>query len=659
MKSIRQLLVAALAGTFLWSPSFAFAQGGFFDVFTELSQSESPPAIDSFFDVFTEIELPDIQCDPCQALRDEIDTVRGEITEAKAQLLLIDSLIGMIDDAVRETEEELGDLEKQLEEMESPKNYVESEGRRYDSSDHAAMQRRTANLWRSYKDGDLSAQEYSDEVGKPFDDPDVARELEKLKKEIKDELADRIDNLRNDLEDAKNAKDDLNEMAAELTATLEGLLDELEELMRELEDCLKRCKEEPVNIPEDYGIGQDPKGFIDSFFDVFTEIFNPPPTLDWLDDLIDQLEEDTGGGGGGGGSGDPAWDEIMDLIDQLDEDTSGGGGGEPAIDSFFDVFFEIDLPPPVCHLCDPIREQIMETEASLNDMLQEQAMLDAEVDQLYRDLQTASDVKRNAQDALDRLNNPPSYAESDGRRMDSSDQAAMRVRNARLWADYKSGDLSAQELETEWEKPFDDPEVQDELNDIKENMKDELQDAIDEAQDAIDDINEAITAKNDRLVELAGLIAAHRAVLEYLYRDLEECEKRCRLLVDEFDPESFLPDFGDLIFPEDFMIGDVADPEDDEEPETEDAPAEEDQTSPQTGETGQEVINVPQECVSPAVPMSRCQATCHTECTKSGVRTWQEGNTVYIEDCGICPPPQIDLCPSGTFFDKAECERAG
>ena len=83
--------------------------------------------------------------------------------------------------------------------------------------------------------------------------------------------------------------------------------------------------------------------------------------------------------------------------------------GPVQVESFFDIFVDLDLPPPVCHLCDPLMAQIEETEQSLNDLTMQQAQAQAEVDALYRDLTAAQDVRSAAERALDELNNPITY----------------------------------------------------------------------------------------------------------------------------------------------------------------------------------------------------------------------------------------------------------
>ncbi len=625
MKSLRQLLVAALVTTFLCSPSFASAQG--FDI----SDPEIPPAIDSFFDVFIELStVPDAKCDPCKAIAAEIADVEKSMAALRFQLDVIDSSISMIDDVISDAERMLEDTRKQIEEMNNPKSFVESEGRRYDSSDHAALRRRNANLWKAYKGGRMTSQEYSEEIGKSFDDPEVAEDLSLLKEIIREELKDSIERTEDIMKNAKQTRSNLNDQGKKLFADLEALTVRLEELIASLKDCNDRCTEEDVHVIEDYKLTPEEQSFLDGLFDFFGGLFDEEDQDPFaeIDDFLDGL----------GQTGAEEEDRMQESMGLNTEEMMG-----TVPSSFFDIFSGIELPPIRCRICDPIREQIEETEASLNELEQEKADLQAEVDQAYRDMQTVRDIQREAQNALDAMKNPRSSGQlPDGSTVDSSDYAAMNVRNARLWSAYKSGDLTARQVESEWGKSMNDPSVREELNRIKDAMEAELQDVIDRTQPAIDNLNATITANNERLIDLAGGIAAHRAVLEYLMRDLAECEKKCVLVDDDEDPEVLLPDFSNFIFPIGLDFDDDAGT-----------------VSTKDKDARQETINVPQECVSPAVSMSRCEQSCIDKCTKSGVRAWQEGNTVYIEDCGICPPPHIDMCPAGTVFDKARCETDG
>ncbi len=162
--------------------------------------------VDSFFDVDIEIDF----CDPCDAIRKDIDSISSEIEDLETDLDILDEMMTDLEADMKETDEKIDDAQKKLDEMNNPQSYVESEGRRYDSSDHAAMQRRSANLWDAYQAGGMTAQEYSDEIAKPFDDPDVQKELEKYKKDITKEMEQDIKDLKKRKADQECPRSSMN-----------------------------------------------------------------------------------------------------------------------------------------------------------------------------------------------------------------------------------------------------------------------------------------------------------------------------------------------------------------------------------------------------------------------------------------------------------------
>lgn len=521
MNSFYRTLGSLLTGAFLLVPSSAFAQ------------------VDSFFDIFVDpIGDINLQCDPCALLRRDIANLEKRIEFLNADLEALDDMMTSLEEEVERAQNERTEQEEALEEMRNPQNYVESEGRRYDSSDHAAMKRRNAHLWSEYKAGDMSAEEYSDAIAKDFDDPDVQKELEKYKNEIEKELEDTITELNNQLDTAELRKQEWNKLGTKFAADLDAATAELDALRAALEDCENRCQQEPINLPEDYGIGQQDRGPFDWIFDLFQPEM---PTIPGVDTIVPRLDDPPTFHGEPLPGGGVIPIEIVDLNLQ---------GVEPLpvnVDNFFDVFTQVDLPPAICHKCDPIRAQLRETAENLQKLQKEKAQLEAKSKAAYEKLGKARAAKDAAEQALDALNNPQNYAESEGRRYDSSDHAAMQSRNARLWADYKSGRMSASDLEAEWAKPFDDPGVAAELEQIKQKMKAELEKAIQDAQAAIDALNKEISAIDDRLVELAGRIAAHNVIITSLKEQLEECEKECA----QPEPTSL----EDFLFPEGFETG--------------------------------------------------------------------------------------------------------
>ncbi|MBT4119518.1 MAG: hypothetical protein HOG89_02985 [Candidatus Peribacter sp.] len=475
--------------------------------------------VDSFFDVFTEISVQDT-CDPCKIIENEIAEKEARIAEIKLGIAAIDDLLALAKQQQIDTQEDIDSISDQLKEMQNPQNYVESEGRRYDSSDNAAMSRRSANLWDAYKSGDLSAQEYSDEIAKDFDDPEVAKELEKIKKEIIKELEEGIKENKDLLDDLSDIIDLLNENAQKLTKELKDCLDKLEELMKALEACKKQCKEGPIDVGG-LGLTPEPRGFVDSFFDIFR---GPEPILPGVDTVIERLDPQLPGGAG------------QVPIELVELSLTGTEPIQVNADSFFDVFFEIDVPAQIpetkCHMCDPLAKEIAKKEAKLK-MLRE-AVTAGEA--LVKDIDTAisngKEVVEEIKEELKKLENPTDYVESEGRRFDSADHAAMQVRNQRLWGDYRSGKLSAQQLETEWEKPFDDPDVAKELDKIKDQLADELEDVIEESEELIEDLEAQKKEFEDAIIGAKIDIGLCNTNLAAMRIQLADCEKRCKSLGD-------------------------------------------------------------------------------------------------------------------------------
>ncbi|MBM3231081.1 hypothetical protein FJZ28_02015 [Candidatus Peregrinibacteria bacterium] len=495
-------------------------------------------SVDSFFDIFYGVELPNPKCDPCKAIAEEIDAVQRSVDDLTAQLRAIDSAMDIIDDAISLGEENLKQLQKQLEEMNNPKSYVESEGRRYDSSDHAAMQRRNANLWHAYKGGRMTAQEYSDEIGKPFDDPEVADALAMLKEIIKEQLQDSIDDTMKAIEKSKQLRTEMNEKGKDLSGKLDAELAKLARLRADLADCEKRCKREDVNVIEDYGLTPDPKGFFEGLLDSLRGLFvddDPVGPFTGLEEAIEEFERTAAGGAEG---------------DQPTETTELNFDFLLAPEALFGFLDGLKLPPPVCHLCDPLRAELAELQAILQAERSEYGEVEARLAELRSQWSRALSVRDEASRALDRFDNPSASAESEGRFMDSNDQAAMRVRNAGLWSQYKSDDLSAQQLEREWSKPFDDPAVRKELEKIKQRMRSELEEAVRRAEEAMKQLDEAIRSASERSIELAGSIAGKQVMLEYLLKQIEECEKKCRESLVE-DAQGAIDGYEKFIFPKD------------------------------------------------------------------------------------------------------------
>ncbi|MDP6561415.1 MAG: hypothetical protein QF793_00650 [Candidatus Peribacteraceae bacterium] len=539
MNALRRFLVTFLTGVLLCNPAYAFAQ----DVRAGIDFFGSGPSefhVDSFFDVFTELAVPDVLCDPCDAIEAEIAQKEAEIEGLKEDLGTLEGWLDDIAGDIEDAQSDLEDAQADLDEFTDPQNYVESEGRRYDSSDNAAMNRRNANLWDAYKAGDLTAHEYSDEVGKPYDDPDVAKELEKLKKEIKKEMEEAVKDAKSQVEDLKEKQKEWNELGAEMTAELEECLTKLEELIKALEECKKQCKKGKVKI-EDLGVIPEERGLFDSFFDIFIDLFSGPPLVlpGGTDTIVERLDPDAQPPGS-----DTVPIELVELQLQSFEPVVVGLNDPIKI-----------LPPPKCQLCDPLAKDIAAKEAALKKLKQELANAQAALLVLDGLIGIGEGMLEDAKENLEDLQNPSDYVESEGRRYDSSDHAAMKIRNQRLWGEYKAGKLSAQGLSDEWAKPFDDPDVAKELEEIKKDLAEELEDAIDSIEDSIDTLKKQKADLEKDIEDMKKEIAECEKKLAEMRQKYEECQKKCVAKVeDAFD--DFFDDLPPL-FVDGFESGDT------------------------------------------------------------------------------------------------------
>lgn len=637
---------------------------------------------DSFFDIFTEVEFPDPKCDPCDAIRLEIAEKQRLMEDRAVELGMIEWTMPLIDSFLASMKEGASDAQKALEEFDNPKNFVEDSatGRRYDSSDRAAMQRRSANLWNAYRGGDITAQEYSDAIGKAFDDPDVQEELDGLKREIRKELEKAVAEAKEVLQELQARHDAMQRRADSLRKEIDALAAEIAALEAKLADCEKRCVKEVIDVPKDYDLKPDEgPGFFGGIAEWFAGLFGGGGDEEDEDKGLDPLDRDFFGEDKGKDALPPGVEDgIVDGLGNPPADDAPKGN---VTDSFFDIFVDLKLEPPVCRVCDPLFRELERLKKDLADTEREIAIVRTELRAVNNKLADARSAKADAEKALKEFDNPKNFAEDadTGRRFDSSDRAAMQRRNANLWKEYKSGDLSAEGLEAEWAKPFDDPSIQPELERIRAEIRAELEGDIEAADAQITRLEIAQRGLSRDSSVLGDLTVELKLQIDILQREYDDCLKKCRqpvlapkdveVLIERVDEQ--MKDDGET---EDFS----EDPEidDDENDGAEEAtmkPVEEETDGeetdagwscewfglfcPPSDDTAAEVVNGPKECDAPAVPMSSCKSTCSTECTPSGVRIWIEGNEIKVEECAICKPLHIDMCPTGMYFDKAECEK--
>lgn len=195
MNALQRLLAFAVSATVLLFACPASAQSPTDTFSVTWFGKEIPISVGGSIhtSIFDDIET---DCDPCQAIADELARAEAEMAALGEDMSLLNSLMESLEADIAQTDELIAEAEKTLEEFMNPKDFVEADGRHYDSADNAAMQRRSANIWIEYQAGALTAEEYSAEIAKPFDDPAVAKELEKIKRQMQDELEQNVNDLK-------------------------------------------------------------------------------------------------------------------------------------------------------------------------------------------------------------------------------------------------------------------------------------------------------------------------------------------------------------------------------------------------------------------------------------------------------------------------------
>lgn len=167
-----------------------------------------------------------------------------------------------------------------------------------------------------------------------------------------------------------------------------------------------------------------------------------------------------------------------------------------------------------CPTCDDLADQAR-TQADVCSFL-EQELADTKAESADLDRQIVSAVKdlKDAQNALNAFTNPKSYAESGGKRVTSSDLRAERDWSAGLWAQYRSGDMTAEQLSDAWSNGMSDAD--------RQRFKDEIQKKL--QQDVADTLARLERLRADRDDVTASL--------EGLAADVDECNAEFDRLLD-------------------------------------------------------------------------------------------------------------------------------
>src|SRR3989344_948255 len=417
------------------------AQGSFFDVFFDLDSQPgqldlppfseiSPPSPDtsqvgSFFDIFSQIDIPELtECNPCDVLKAELEAAQEEAVELEGALRdVYFSLDGASQERMR-LGQFLREAELLLSDLTDPRSWVESGWKRIDTSDLRVMEAYNAELWESYKSGFMTAEEYQQRLTQGLTDEERAARKQEMIKNVRKQVKD----LKKQLGGAKEKEGDVAVQAGELG------------------ECLQRCVEGPVKIVEDFGMGQvEGPSLLERLFGWLFGGEPEPPADTPADDL---------GFPPPGGPLPPAL-FPPGFLDSLSIPPPSGPleGFSPGI-----VLPPFPLVLPECAERDELLQMIQEIEDELQAVGKD---LDTLNDELLEALLDEHDAERRRDDVQKRLEaftNPRSSAQSGGHSITSADLEVMRDYNRSLWQQYRSGDLTAQELEQKWEEGLPDAE---------------------------------------------------------------------------------------------------------------------------------------------------------------------------------------------------------
>ena len=438
------------------------------------------------------------ECDPCDALRAEIAAKEQELEKKQMDSIgaSLAKQVALLD--VNRLEKELEAANRIVHELTNPRSWAESNGVRRDSADLRALEDFSNELWDSYQAGDMSAQEYENRLRTGMTDEEREARKQRMIADAKADAASlerKLSKAMDHLGQAMNKENTLDREIRELKQ-------EIEELKRKLEDCVNQCKVGPVNLIDDFGLGQSSSGF-----------------LDWLSKLFGGSDSAEPRGDSGSASSSSSSPKSRPFPFTSDISVAANGIFPPII-----IFPPLDvLSDEWREKCNPIKQLLKEAEKELEEMNKDLAELNQEAANAALDLWAAQDDAAQAQSALDSFNNPKSSASSGGRTIDSSDLIIIRMHNAELWQQYRDGDMTAAELEEAWGEGLSDADRERLKQEHKAKLEADLQaaqDALQKAQDALDALERIIADASAATDELVALI-------KNLKQRYEDCLKEC------------------------------------------------------------------------------------------------------------------------------------
>jgi hypothetical protein len=140
----------------------------------------------------------------------------------------------------------------------------------------------------------------------------------------------------------------------------------------------------------DFKFNGPPGGVADSFFDIFVDLDLQPGQPRVADSFFDVFVE-------------------IDPVPEFQ------------VDSFFDIFYEIDVPNvATCNPCDVLRAELEEAKEDKEDIEDGLSNARRQLADAEADLKGVKADLKKAQKLHGDLTNPDSWAESEGRRIDSN-----------------------------------------------------------------------------------------------------------------------------------------------------------------------------------------------------------------------------------------------
>ena len=496
------------------------AQGSFFDVFFDLDSQPgqldlppfgeiSPPLPDtsqfeSFFGIFSQINIPELtECNPCDVLKAELEAAQEEAAELEDAFRDVYSSLHEASQEHVRLERSLREAEHLLSDLTDPRSWAESGGKRIDTSDLRVMETYNAELWESYKSGLITSNDYQQRLTQGL----TGEEREGRRQEMIKNIRKQVKDLKGQLKETKEKEQGFSEQADALEELFTAVRERTEDLLRKLEECLKRCTEEQVNVIDDFGMGQaEGPNLLERLFGWIVGYEPEPPADTPADDL-----------------GFPPLDVPLPsalfppgFLDSLSIPPSSGFSPEIVLPPF-------PLVLPECAECDELLQMIQEMEDELEAVVEDLDTLNDELLEALLDEHNAERRRDEAQKRLEAFTNPRSSAQSGGRSITSADLEVMRDYNRSLWQQYRSGDLTAQELEQKWEEGLPDAEREQMKEQQKQELEQELADAQKELEEASARVKNLLQLFNETLEVVNDLLEE----LQELEEEYDECIQEC------------------------------------------------------------------------------------------------------------------------------------